>query len=57
MAEHPIKTRLKELRERLGQEEVRLRELKNEVEELILKIQDTREDLKDEKPIREMLRP
>jgi hypothetical protein len=57
MAEHPIKTRLKELRERLGQEEVRLRELKNEVEEIILKIQDVREEMADEAPIRETLRP
>ena len=45
MAENPVKTRLKELRERLGQEEVRIRELKNEVEEIILKIPDDGEGL------------
>lgn len=45
MAEHPTKTRLKELRHRLGEEEIRIRELKNKVEELILKIKDARKEL------------
>jgi uncharacterized coiled-coil protein SlyX len=44
VAEDPIKTRLKELRHRLAQQEVRIRELKNEVEEIILKIKDAREE-------------
>lgn len=38
MAEQTLQERVEELRDRLGQMETRIRELKNQTEELLLKI-------------------